>query len=66
MERLEYKKIVDKHTKNINKTRNAFIAFIIGGFIFKSPRLNLISDVSYRRLNCFENIDLNNIISRIN
>ena len=33
MERSEYKKIVDNHTKNINKTRNAFIAFIIGGFM---------------------------------
>ena len=33
MERSEYKKIVDKHTKNINKTRNAIIAFMIGGFM---------------------------------
>ena len=33
MEKSEYKKIVDKHTKNINKTRNAFIAFLIGGFM---------------------------------
>ena len=33
MERLEYKKIVDKHTISGNKLRNAFIAFIIGGLM---------------------------------
>ena len=33
MERLEYKKIVDKHTISGNKTRNAIIAFLIGGFM---------------------------------
>jgi len=33
MERLEYKKIVDKHTISNNKLKNAFIAFIIGGFM---------------------------------
>ena len=33
MERSEYKKIVDKHTISGNKTRNAIIAFLIGGFM---------------------------------
>jgi len=33
MEKLEYKKIVDKHTNNTNKVSNAIIAFIIGGFM---------------------------------
>ena len=33
MEKLEYKKIVDKHTISNNKLKNAFIAFIIGGFM---------------------------------
>ena len=34
MERIEYKKIVDKHTpNNKNKVRNASIAFIIGGLM---------------------------------
>ncbi len=34
MERIEYKKIVDKHTpSNKNKVRNASIAFIIGGLM---------------------------------
>ena len=33
MEKLEYKKIVDKHTISGNKTRNAIIAFLIGGFM---------------------------------
>ena len=33
MDRLEYKKIVDKHTTSKNKLRNAGIAFIIGGFM---------------------------------
>ena len=33
MEKSEYKKIVDKHTKSGNKLRNAFIAFIIGGLM---------------------------------
>ena len=33
MERLEYKKIVDKHTKSGNKFRNSCIAFLIGGFM---------------------------------
>lgn len=33
MERLEYKKIVDKYTTNGGKCRNAIIAFLIGGFM---------------------------------
>ena len=33
MKRSEYKEIVDRHTKNGNKFRNASIAFIIGGFM---------------------------------
>ena len=33
MERLEYKKIVDKHTISGNKIRNACIAFLIGGLM---------------------------------
>ena len=33
MERSEYKKIVDKHTRSSNKFRNAAIAFLIGGFM---------------------------------
>ena len=33
MERSEYKKIVDKHTRSGNKFRNASIAFLIGGFM---------------------------------
>ena len=33
MERLEYKKIVDKYTVSNNKFKNAGIAFIIGGFM---------------------------------
>ena len=33
MEKSEYKKIVDKHTINKNKFRNAIIAFIIGGLM---------------------------------
>ena len=33
MEKLEYKKIVDKHTPNKNKVSNAIIAFLIGGFM---------------------------------
>jgi stage V sporulation protein AC len=33
MEKLEYKKIVDKYTVSNNKFSNACIAFIIGGFM---------------------------------
>ena len=34
MEKIEYKKIVDKYTYvNNNKVRNAFFSFIIGGFM---------------------------------
>ena len=33
MERLEYKKIVDKHTISNNKFKNASIAFLVGGFM---------------------------------
>lgn len=33
MERLEYKKIVDKHTPSNSRLKNAIIAFIIGGFM---------------------------------
>ena len=33
MEKKEYKKIVDKYTPNEPKLKNAFIAFIIGGFM---------------------------------
>jgi len=33
MEKLKYKKIVDKHTPNNNRLKNAIIAFIIGGLM---------------------------------
>lgn len=33
MEKSEYKKIVDKHTKSGSKFRNMVIAFLIGGFM---------------------------------
>lgn len=33
MEKKEYKKIVDKYTPNEPRLKNAFIAFIIGGFM---------------------------------
>lgn len=33
MEKLKYKKIVDKHTPNNNRLKNAIIAFIVGGFM---------------------------------
>lgn len=33
MERLEYKKIVDKHTVSNNKFRNSSMAFLIGGLM---------------------------------
>lgn len=33
MEKKEYKKIVDKYTPNEPRLRNAFIAFVIGGFM---------------------------------
>lgn len=33
MEKIEYKKIVDKHTPNNSRLRNAIIAFLIGGFM---------------------------------
>ena len=33
MEKLKYKKIVDKHTPNNNRLKNAVIAFIIGGLM---------------------------------
>ena len=33
MEKLKYKKIVDKHTPNNNRLKNAIIAFIVGGLM---------------------------------
>ena len=33
MEKLKYKKIVDKHTPNNNRLKNALVAFIIGGIM---------------------------------
>ena len=33
MEKLKYKKIVNKHTPNNNRLKNAIIAFIIGGLM---------------------------------
>ena len=33
MEKKEYKKIVDKYTPNEPRLKNAFIAFVIGGFM---------------------------------
>ena len=33
MEKLKYKKIVDKHTPNNNRLKNATIAFIVGGLM---------------------------------